>query len=167
MAGTDKPERDPRFKPYRVAMYAVYLAFVGTFSSLVIVSVVRSVRAMTPGRQPSIEEVLTVPECLDRAQELWEELDARRAALTQDAPASQADEAWATFRVKWLTNQRQAEADCAVGWRDRAQLRQVFRRLDQAMDLYTTHAVQYAGEVGPTVDAFRAALKVARDPSQR
>lgn len=162
MQGSARSKGDPRFRPFRVAMYGLYLVIVVGFSLLVIVSVVRSVGKMTPKSPPPSEAVLTVPECLDRAQALWNELDDHRKQFSQTDRAVSVDRQWVVFRVDWLKRLKEAEAVCAAYSRGREQYRKVFEALDQLMDLYTTHAVQYAGEVGPAVDKFRASLSEAR-----
>lgn len=156
----DVPRRDP-LRPFRVAMYGFYLAVVGTFSLLIIVSVVKSVIAMTPGHRRQSDVVLSERECFQKAEQLWNELEKERQALASHTPATTADDVWAEFRVKWLERHRQAASMCALDSRARARLREVFLRLDKAMDLYTTHAVQYSGEVGPTADALKQALNDA------
>jgi hypothetical protein len=143
-------------------MYSLYLLVVGTIAIMLTVSVVKSVSAMTPRHRPSPAQTLTERECLDRADQLWTELDDRRKALSNSVPAANADNAFTHFRVEWLQRHREAEGLCAVESQSRVALREVFRRLEQTMDLYTTHTVQYAGEVGPTVDALREAMAKAR-----
>jgi len=61
--------------------------------------------------------------------------------------------------VEWLNGLRQAQASCA----EDALRRDVFDRLETLENLYTTSAVQYSGEMGPAVDAFRRALGRLRD----
>lgn len=153
---------DLRLRKFRIGAYATYLVVVGGFSLLVIISVIRSVSAMTPRRLPTRDRVLSMRECLEWAERLWSELEGRRKGLSARAPAEEADNAWTEFRVKWLERHRQTEAMCAVSAEGRSALRPVFARLDRLMDLYTIHAVQFAGELGPTVDSLKTALEVAR-----
>lgn len=167
MAKRDADTKDPRFRPFRVAAYLTYIVVVVVFSSLIIFSVVRSVLAMTPPRLPPSETTLTVAECLDKAEALWRELEARRKGLGDHASARLADADWPGFRLQWLERHRQAESVCALESKQRVALREVFAHLEKAMDLHTTHAVQYAGEIGPTVDAMRAAMNQARKDASR
>ncbi|HLL54868.1 MAG TPA: hypothetical protein VK447_15040 [Myxococcaceae bacterium] len=162
----DKSPLDPRLRPFRVAAYAFYLVVVSVFCLFIIFSVFRSVYAMSPSRKPSSAETLTVRECLDGAEALWRELDDHRRELSTRAPARRADQEWTGFRVGWLNRLRELESRCAVESQGRAPIRVVFERLDGLMDLYTTHAVQFAGAVGGPVDAFRESLQEARrDPA--
>ena len=147
-------------------MYAVYLTAVGIISLLIIVSVVRSVTAMSPSRKDAREPTLTPRECLDRADGMWRELEQHRKALTDQPSARRADDDWSQFRVKWLQQKRDAEAQCALQSKSRASLAHVYSRLERVMDLYTIHATQYAGEIGTTVDDLRESMEAAKkDPA--
>ncbi len=143
-------------------MYSLYIAFCAVFCALVITSVVRSVREMTPTRAKDTAVTLSVGECVDGAEALWGELEQHRKELTAHRPASSADDRWTGFRVEWLHKLRDLDAECATDSRSRAPLQKLFARLEQVMDLYTTHAVQYAGEVGSGVDALHGAFDAAR-----
>jgi hypothetical protein len=157
---------DPRLRPFRATVYAVYLTAVVLFCLLVIVGVVRSVNRMTPARPPASDTPLTLRECVDGAEAMFTDLDGTRRSLergeTEEA-AQGAAERWSRYRVQWLERFRDLEARCAPGSRSRAEvLGPVFKDLEKVLDLYTTHAVQYAGEVGPTVDRLRERFRTVR-----
>lgn len=156
------PRKDPRFRPFRAAAYGLYIAVVSAFCIAVIIGVTRSVRALTPAKKPAEEQVLTYRECLDAADSLWSQLESEREKLVRISPARDVDKEWLTFRTTWLQGMRDTEARCALESRDRANLKEVFRRLEDVQDLYSIHAVQYAGEVGGVVDALRGAFSTAR-----
>src|SRR5262245_46613506 len=80
------PVRDPRFRPFRVAAYALYLTVVSTFCLLVISSVVRSVRAMSPRADPVQAPTLDRVACAARAEALFRELDRHRRELSTGGP---------------------------------------------------------------------------------
>lgn len=155
--------RDPRYRPYRVAVLGVYLAVVSLFCILITASVVRSVRAMSPRREPVRTATLDRGACAGRAGELFDELEEHRRTLSGITPASGSDARWMSFRVEWLDRVRQAERSCGVDAPDREDLGAVFRQLEHLEDLYTTSAVQYSGEVGPTLDRFHRMLARARE----
>ncbi len=160
--------RDPRYAHFRVFFYAFYLVVVVAFSVLVIWSVVRSVVAMTPGKRSAVDTALSVGECVDGAERLWRELDAQRQGLATHLPVRKADEEWTQFRLKWLDQFRDIESKCAVDSRSRAPLKRVFERLDHVQDLYTTHAIQFAGEVGGAIDGLRDSFQaVGREQAGR
>jgi hypothetical protein len=140
----------------------VHIALSTVVSLWVIVCVGRSVAAMTPERLPPAEPVLSFSECLDAAQGLWTDLETQRERLVRTAPATDMDQAWMRIRTAWLTRMREQESHCALSSRERAELRTVFQRLEQVQDLYTIHAVQYAGEVGGAVDSLQDAFSAAR-----
>lgn len=157
------PDRDPRYRPYRVAVLGVYLCVVSLFCILVTASVARSVRAMSPSREPVRTATLDRSACTERASKLLEEMEGRRRALAGIGPASRVDVSWMAFRVEWLERLRQAERSCGVDAPDRRDLAELFRQLEHLEDLYTTSAVQYAGEVGPALDRFHRMLARARE----
>jgi hypothetical protein len=150
--------RDPRYRPFRVGVLAVYLAVVSLFCILITASVARSVRSMSPRREPVRTATLDRAACSARASELLDELEGQRRSLTGIVPASAADASWMSFRVEWLDRLRQAERTCGVDASDRGDLRRLFRELEHLEDLYTTSAVQYAGEIAPALDGFRRSL---------
>jgi hypothetical protein len=156
------PIRDPRYRPFRIAAYTVYLVIVSAFCLLVTASVIRSVLAMTPRRYPVRTAELDRDACVARADALFQELEEQRRSLGGAASASRADARWTSLRVEWLDRLRQAESSCGVGTPERAELAGLFRELEHLEDLYTTSAVQYSGEVGPALDAFRRDLDRAR-----
>lgn len=141
---------------------AVYLSITFVFVGLVIKSVVQSVIAMTPPRRASSEAPLTLRECLSRADALFGELDNERRGLTTGTPVLHADSDWMQFRLEWLTRLRDSESRCALHSASRPNLRNAYRRLERLMELYTTHAVQFSGEVGGAVDGFHRSMDRAR-----
>jgi hypothetical protein len=154
--------RDARYRSYRVAAYAVYLAVVGTFSLMITVSVARSVLAMTPRREPVQTATLDRATCVARAASLSEEMDERRRAITTTPEVSRAAVSWTAWRVEWLNRLRQAESSCGVGAADRSDLARLFGQLEHLEDLYTTSAVQTSGELGPALDRFHRELQAIR-----
>lgn len=99
---------------------------------------------------------------MERAERLWAELDAQRQGLSSRVPTRDAEQDWSQFRIQWLNVFRDIEAQCALDSRSRAPLKRVYERLDHLQDLYTTHAVQFAGEVGGAIDAFRQAVQAVK-----
>jgi hypothetical protein len=158
------PRKDPRFRRYRGAAYGVHITLATLFSLWMIWNVGHSVAQMTPGRPPDVTPPLTVRECLDTAEAHWRELETEREKLVHVLPARKVDQEWMRFRTDWLTRVRASEARCALDSRDptRAEVRSVYKQLTRVQDLYTIHAVQYAGEVGGAVDALHAAFDTAR-----
>ena len=156
------PARDPRYRPFRVAVLSVYLVVVSLFCILITASVARSVQAMSPRREPVRTATLAPEACADRASELLDELEGHRRSLTGISGVSQADARWMAFRTEWLDRLRQAERSCGVDAPERKELAGLFRQLEHLEDLYTTSAVQYSGEVGPALERFRSMLARSR-----
>ena len=143
-------------------MYAVYVAVAGIFCVFVGISVIRSVIEMSPRAVGRPGALLPAHQCVAEAEALWRILDEERKEFTRSQPARRVDEEFSHFRVDWLRRFRELEGRCVVAAPERRSLREVFARLERVMDLYTTHAVQYAGEVGPAVDALLAEFAKAR-----
>jgi hypothetical protein len=158
--------RDSRLRRFRTAAYAVHLMIITVFIGLMALSVIRSVSRMTPPRQRSSKSTLSRQLCADKAEAYWRELDGHRQNLTQQFRAQRSDLQWLAFRLDWLRRLRQSEMECAIDAADRVVIKDLFKRLERLMDLYTTHAVQFAGEIGGTVDDFRGHLAAARKQNE-
>lgn len=158
---SDAPARDPRFRPFRAASWALYLVVSVGFSLLIIYSVLTSVLRMTPSRPPESPDVLTVSQCGNGARALFEQLEDARRDLSQ-GEATTSDHRFLEFRNDWVVRKRRLEAECAVGRPERANLRELMATLDHVMDLYTTASVQYAGAEGPSVERLRAQLDAVK-----
>ncbi len=152
--------KDPRFRGFRRVAWAVYLTLTIVFCLLVTRSVVVSVLKMSPPHL-SRAELLSITDCVSHARALFRELDGQRDALSRANTVRKADADWSRFRLDWLTRQRTLESQCVGEDAARVKLKPVFRSLENLMDLYTTHAVQYAGEIGPSVDALNQQLEDA------
>ncbi len=154
-----------RLRPFRAGAYGVHATVVTVFCLFVTWNVVRSVRAMTPPMPPAPSQPLAREDCVARASRLWESLEERRRSLaTSGAVRPGQMDPWAEFRVRWLRGLREAQAGCAGAAGEGVPMRDVFRDLERLEDLYTTHAVQYTGEIGPTVDRFHAHLRALQKP---
>ena len=154
--------KDPRFRPFRAAAYAIYLVVVSIFSVGIVISVFKSVVAMSPRRPAEVPGIFTPRECVEQLDGLWARLEEERRDFTRTQPAKGVDEEFTRFRVEWMRDFRQLEGKCALDARARRPLKTAFRRLEQVADGYTIHATQYAGEVGPLVDRFIKSLDAAR-----
>lgn len=158
MAAPLTPEELKKYRPYRGLAWAIYVASALTLSSVVIYSVGQSVVAMSPGRPKLAGETLSPTACTSEGQRLFDELDARRKQLTEGAEVQKAEGRWNTFRVEWMTRLKTLEARCTPEAPGREALKPVFAGLEDAMNVYTTNAVQFAGQVGPTVDELKKSL---------
>lgn len=153
------PQLDAKYRPYRGVMWGVYLVFSLFVGLAVTFSVLHSVQKMTPSRPPTATPALDPEACRALAEQLFTELDQRRRGLSAAETVRKVDADWTQFRVKWMNEFRDAEARCDVDAKDRKPTREIFEALEKVADLYTVHAVQFAGEVGPTLDTLRAVLK--------
>lgn len=152
--------KDPRYRPFRTAAWALYLVVAVGFSALVVYSVFRSVVAMTPDHPTPSGQALPVAECTAQARALLERLDGQRRDFSKEE-ATKADQRFLVFRDGWLQDKRALESKCALGDPGREKLSRAFDELERLLDLYTTSSVQYAGGVGPTVETLRKKLDEA------
>ncbi|GMU61673.1 MAG: hypothetical protein AMXMBFR34_34360 [Myxococcaceae bacterium] len=152
--------KDPRFRPFRTAAWALYLLVAVGFSLLVIYSVFKSVFAMTPERPAPAGQLLSLAECTGKARALIDRLELQRRDFA--APeATRADQRFLDFRVGWLKEKRAVEAQCGLSEPGRERLSRAFGELERLMDLYTTSAVQYSGAVAPTLETLKRDLDEA------
>src|SRR5262245_41077259 len=110
---------------------------------------------MTPDRPPPSAAVLEPKDCASVARALWSELEQARIGLGNRAPGRRTDLEWTKFRTEWLTKVHAAHARCQPQ-------KNLFAHLENLIDLYSTHAVQFSGEIGPTIDAFNAELDAVK-----
>jgi hypothetical protein len=148
--------QEPRHRPFRAASWALYLLVSVGFSSLIIFSVFKSVISMTPEMPAPSGAGLSEQECVERARQLFEELETQRKMLAESPDVSSADQAFLRFRIDWLQRKRNIEGQCGLG--SRVATRELFATLERVLDLYTTASVQFAGAVGPTVNALKLRL---------
>ncbi len=151
MSDAQPPQNDPRLRPFRIAMWGVYLFFTVGTSLLVTFSVLKSTATMYPKR-PAAQRDLSVGECAVAATSLVETLESRRAGFAQEADPAQK---FLAYRVEWLKVKRQLEADCRIDAPERVRVREAFDALDDLLDVYTRHSVQFDGQVAPELSAAR------------
>ncbi len=149
---------DPRFRPYRRGMLGLYLVVTIVFCVHLVISVFRSTGEMTFSAQAGASAPRPEAECVAGLRALWGELEAQRGEMSA-LPALAADQRFLAFRAQWFPRFRSLEAACAPG---RPAQGELFRSLERLADLYTTLAVRYAGEAGPTVERLRAGLDAVR-----
>ncbi|MBX5483874.1 MAG: hypothetical protein IRZ16_18790 [Myxococcaceae bacterium] len=160
------PAKDPRFRRFRTAAYGLYIAVVSVFSVLLIYSIFRSVLQMSPRPPRGVEKQLTPRECVDALEGLWRRLDDQRRTFTDHHPARGVDAEFSRFRIGWMKDLRDLQARCAVDSRNRKALRSLFHTLENVQARYMTHAVQFAGEVGPEIDQLQEDFRAARNEAQ-
>jgi hypothetical protein len=90
---------------------------------------------------------------------MYDELDTKRRTISTEPNVATSDLRWSEFRLDWLTRVRQLEAQCDLQDPSREKLKHVFKQLDHVLDLFTVQAVQFAGEIGPSLDAIRSSLE--------
>jgi uncharacterized coiled-coil protein SlyX len=104
-------EKHPReFRPYRIAMYALFLVFTGTFIALV----TRSVWVDLYGRGPVAGLAGSRPNatsCVDELEALFRKLDARSGLPLN----TRAEKDWATFTREFEDRLEALQSRCVEG----------------------------------------------------
>ena len=154
--------RDPRFARYRLATLSAYLVLTIVFSGLIIWSVFSQVFFRPEPPAPAPGPALTIAQCSANARALFDELDSRRRAVSTEPDVSNADARWVDYRSDWLRRNKQLEAQCDLGEPSRAKLKAAFKHLGNLASVVTVNVGQFAGEVGPSLDATRASLDQAQ-----
>ena len=139
-------------------MLGLYLVLTIVFCVHLIISVFGSTGEMTFSSQGTASAPRPDAECAVGLRALRNELEAQRGEMSAGS-ALAADQRFLSFRAQWFPRFRSLEASCAPG---RPQQEELFKALERLADLYTTLAVRYAGEAGPTVERLRAGLDAVR-----
>ena len=69
------------------------------------------------------------------------------------------DHRFLDFRGDWLTRKRRLESGCGLERPERRALKATLDRMEALVDLYTTASVQFAGSLGPAIEAVRGQLE--------
>jgi hypothetical protein len=159
---TVSPEETKAFRPYRGLAWVLYLTVAVGFSSLIVVSVFRSVFSMTFDRPPDTGVRLTAEECVERFLGLSARLDEEGLGVMRRGEAGSADHRFLAFRTGWYSEKRDLEVRCAIDAPQNEALREVSVTMDRLMDLYATTVIQFSAAVGPTRDRLAKQVSVLK-----
>jgi hypothetical protein len=163
--------RDPRYRPYRAFLWALYFGCVLFGVGLVIVSVARQLRGPergAPGAAPPTRAALRV--CLVDLEALSNEQHRRAWALGGELEREQPFEDWNEWSRGWERRVDDLSERCALDADDRdapglaartemAAARDAMRALHRA---YSLHLNRFAAEQGDLVRGAAEALAHAR-----
>ncbi|HEX8909966.1 MAG TPA: hypothetical protein VF805_12260 [Anaeromyxobacteraceae bacterium] len=167
--------RDPRLRPYRATLWAIYFAVVLLGIGLVSVSVARSLRgpsrpARAAGPLPT-RAALRV--CLTDLEQLFREQDRRAWALATELEGQDPLSAWNTWAREWerkvddLSDRCRlddASGEDAAARGELAAARDALRALHRA---YAAQVNRFAQEQGDLLQAAAEALAHAREGVSR
>jgi hypothetical protein len=94
--------RDPRFKPYRVALWAVYFALIAIGSGVVVASVVRNLRGPhRPARSAALPTRAALRVCVTELEALAREQNLRAWRLAEEVGREGAIPRWDAWSKDW------------------------------------------------------------------
>jgi hypothetical protein len=163
--------RDPRYRPFRVALWAIYLLVVGVSVGLAVRSIVKSLRE--PAR-PVAEGVLptraALRVCVNELEALHREQSDRAWRLGDDLAAGDAVERWHVWALAWELRVRDLGERCHLdadtpGPQEFGGRAELARARDAVLAVHRAYAAQvnrFAQEEANLARAAADALREAR-----
>ncbi len=163
--------RDPRYRPYRMALWITYFALIAIASAVVVTSIVRDLRG--PPRPPTTGEPPTraaIRVCLADLERLAREQDERLWRLWSDAAEGDAVARWNAWSADWENRVRELSARCALDTPHAATpghqgLNEIARARDAVLDLHSGYSRlvnRFAGDQSELARAAARSLERAR-----
>ncbi|HUL60396.1 MAG TPA: hypothetical protein VLU43_14025 [Anaeromyxobacteraceae bacterium] len=163
--------RDPRYRPYRFALWLLYFGLIVGASAVVVTSIVRNLRG--PPSPPPLGDVPTraaLRVCLDDLERLAREQDERLFRLGADAGQGDAVARWNAWSADWEVRMRDLAARCALdhadpGSPDARAIDEIARARDAVLDLHAGYGRlvnRFASDQAELARAAWRALEGAR-----
>jgi hypothetical protein len=163
--------RDPRYRPFRIALWTVYLLVVGVSIGLAVRSIVKNLRA--PPR-PVAEGVLptraALRVCVNELEALHREQSHRAWRLADDVGEADAVARWNVWAREWEQRVHDLAERCRLdadhpdpqGFGGRAELAQARDAVLAVHRAYTAQVNRFAQEEAVLVRSAAVALRDAR-----
>ncbi len=165
------PERDPRYRPYRFAMWVAYFAAALLGIGLLVFNVARNLRP--PARPPHTGALPTraaLRLCLGDLEELYREQNQRAWALGTEFEGPDPLGTWNAWARKWETRVddlgdrcRLDATDRDVGYQERTELAAARDAMLALHRAYQAQVNRFAREEGDLANAAAEALAHARE----
>ena len=170
------PPRDPRYRPFRLALWLVYFGVIALALTLVVTSVVRNLRG--PHRPPATGALPTraaLRVCVTDLEALHAEQNERAWALGQRIGERGAIEHWEVWAREWEQRVDDLSERCRLDARDPdpqgfGGRRELARARDAVLELHRAYRAQvnrFAQEEASLARAGTAALTDAREALAR
>ena len=164
--------RDPRLRPYRMALWAVYLTVVAISIAVTIRSVVKNLRG-PPRPSATLPTRAAVRVCLGELEALHREQGERAFSLgTELGEGTEALRRWQSWSREWeqrlddLTDRCRLDADAYAGRAELAAARDAVRQVHRAYTLQVNRFAQDdANLVRAAADALHAAEAAIARPA--
>jgi hypothetical protein len=171
----DVSPRDPRLRPYRIAVWIVYFVVLLFGIGLMALSVGRNVLAPGPspaeGQAPTREELRS---CIVDLELLLQEQNQRGVALAVGAATREPIQAWKTWAADWEKRLDRLRARCGLSTPSagpeaelRAELARAWDALQALHRAYVVQVDRLADEQASRTEAARQALARAREQAAR
>jgi len=156
--------RDRQSRPFRIAAYAVFIGFSTLYVLLVARGIIVSLMhqgALPPARVSN--ECRRAPEsCAQGLVDLRDSLD--RESCQLERTGTRAESLWDDWLQTWQRDLFALRSECCLAAGrappERARLARAAADLERLGQLYTTHLVQYAREIGPQAERCASDLAV-------
>ena len=163
--------RDPRYRPFRAALWAIYLLLVGVSSTLAIRSIVKNLRSSP---QPAVAGELptraALRVCVTELEGLHREQNERAWRLGTDAGEGDAVHRWQVWSREWEQRVRDLAERCHIDGAAPARdefggAEELARARDAVLAVHRGYAAQvarFAQEEATLARAAASALREAR-----
>lgn len=164
------PPRDPRYRPYRLALWLVYFGLIAVAAVVVVSSIVRDLRGPPVPASGELPTRAAIRVCLTDLEKLAREQDERLFGLGAEAVEGDALARWNAWSAGWENRMRDLSARCAL---DRAHaspelhgVEEIARARDAVLELHagdTRLVNRFAADQGDLARAVARDLARARE----
>lgn len=161
--------RDPRFRPFRIALWVVYLLVVGVSVGLAVRSIVKHLRAPhRPAAAGSLPTRAALRVCVRELEALHREQTARAWRLGDDVAGGEAVERWQVWARGWEQRVEDLADRCRLdaedpdpqGFGGRAELA---RARDAVLAVHRAYSAQVNRFAQEEADLARSAAEALRE----
>jgi hypothetical protein len=163
--------RDPRYRPFRIALWVVYLLLVGVPVGLAIRSIVKSLRAPArPAAATTLPTRAALRVCVNELEGLHREQNDRAWRLAQEVGEGDAVERWHVWAREWEQRLHDLADRCQLDAgdpdpREYGGREELARARDRVLAVHRAYGAQvdrFAREGSEVARAAAAALREAR-----
>ncbi len=163
--------RDPRYRPFRIALWVVYLLVVGVSSGLAIRSIVKNLRGTTrPTAQGTLPTRAALRVCVTELEALDRELNERAGHVAIEEGEGDAVHRWQIWSSEWEQRVRDLAERCHLDAEDatpdpyggREELAHARDAVLEAHHVYSALVTRFAQQQADAVRAAHTALQQAR-----
>ncbi len=169
------PPRDPRYRPYRMALWITYFAVIAISSAVVVTSIVRDLRGPPEPAPGDLPTRASLRVCVSDLEKLQREQNERLWRFGAEVGEGDAVARWNAWSVEWETRMRDLAARCAldrtdVASADRPAIEQIGRARNMVLELHASYARlvnRFASDQAELAGAARRAIDEAREAVAR